>query len=220
MTGVQTIRLNAYAQRMTDAPPRRRYTLRRRAERQAETRARILDAALARYGDVGPGRTTISAVAETAGVERLTVYRHFPADGDLVAAAVERLLEVAPLPAMAGWFEERNPRRRLERGLRELFAFYRAAGPALGGVLAEGERAPDVAAALAPLLRPLDELPGALAEGWPTFGEHGRDRLRAAIRHALGHDTWRSLAYAGDLGDEEAVLLLVRLAAVAARPED
>jgi AcrR family transcriptional regulator len=198
---------------------RRRYTLRRRAERQAATHERILDSALARYADAGPGRTTISAVAEGAGVERLTVYRHFPDEEGLVGGAIGRLLDLAPLPDMRAWFGERNAQDRLGRALRELHAWYAAAGPALGPLLAARGSRPGIATALRELLEPLDQLPGALAEGWPTFGERGRDRLRAVISHALRHETWRSLTGDGGLTDEEAVATLVLLAVAAAQGE-
>lgn len=204
----------------TPPPARRRYTLRRRAERQAETRARILDSALTQFAAVGPAATTISAVAAGAGVERLTVYRHFPDDDALVGEAIGRLFDEHRLPDMPGWFAERRPEQRLQRALEDLYAFYRAAGPVVGRILRE---APSVAASrepLRPLTDPLAALPAALAEGWPTYGEHGRTRLVTVIRHAIGFETWWSLTDGATLGDEDAVVVMVRLAATAAHPDD
>jgi AcrR family transcriptional regulator len=217
--GLRAIQLNAYAQSMTDGQTRRRYTLRARAERQAATHGRILDAALARYGEVGPARATISGVADRAGVQRLTVYRHFPDEDALVAGAVQRLLDLAPMPDMRAWFHERNARDRLTRALVELHAWYADAGPALGPLLHERDGLPAIRAALRGLLEPLDQLPGALAEGWPTFGQRGRERLRASIRHARQHDTWRSLRAEGGLSQDETVGTLVLLAIAAAQGE-
>ena len=77
----------------------RRYTLKRRAELQAETRQRIVDAAVALHSSVGPAATTISAIAEHAGVERLTVYRHFPDELTLLRACSGKLTKkVVPRP--------------------------------------------------------------------------------------------------------------------------
>jgi AcrR family transcriptional regulator len=204
----------------TSLPPRRRYTLRRRAERQAETRSRILDSALAQFAAVGPAATTISAVAAGAKVERLTVYRHFPDDAALVGGAVERLFDRHRLPDMPGWFAERRPEHRLHRALADLYAFYRAAGPVVGSLLREAPAVASSRESLRPLTEPLAALPAALAEGWPTYGDHGRSRLVAVIRHAIGFETWWSLTDGSKLDDTDAVSVMVRLAATAAHPED
>ena len=65
---------------------KRKYELKKRAEQMGETRQRITEAAIELHGSVGPSRTTMSAVAERAGVERRTLYRHFPNEADLFAA--------------------------------------------------------------------------------------------------------------------------------------
>src|SRR5262245_60669432 len=65
---------------------KRKYELKRRAEDMAATHRRITEAAIELHGTVGPSRTTMSAVAERAGVERRTLYRHFPNEADLFAA--------------------------------------------------------------------------------------------------------------------------------------
>jgi AcrR family transcriptional regulator len=195
----------------------RRYRLKRRAERQAQTRDRIVDAAILLYEEVGPSRTTISAVAARAGVQRLTVYRHFPTDESLAAAATERHLARHPLPAMTDWFSIRDPQARLERALAELYAFYRASERATASVLRDEERVPAVREGLRPLLEPLEILPTALSEGWPTLGPDGRRRLGAVIAHGLEFGTWRSLTAPGRLQDGEAVELVVDLAKAAAR---
>src|SRR3954470_17114477 len=82
---------------------KRKYELRKRAEDVAATRRRITEAAVALHGGVGPARTTVSAVAKRAGVQRHTVYRHFPTDADLFAACSTHFAQVNPLPDPAGW---------------------------------------------------------------------------------------------------------------------
>jgi AcrR family transcriptional regulator len=196
---------------------RRPYRLRRRAERQAETRTRIVEAAVALFEDVGPARTTISAVAARAGVQRLTVYRHFPSNGSLAVAAAERHLARHPLPNMTDWFAVRNPAGRLERALTELYRFYRHSERATASVLRDEHVLPVLRDGLRPLLEPLAVLPTALSEGWPTIGPDGRRRLSAVIAHGLEFGTWRSLTAAGRLSDDEAVALILGLARSVAR---
>ena len=54
--------------------------MKRRAERLDETRQRIIDATVALHEDVGPACTTVTAIAQRAGVSRPTVYNQFPHD--------------------------------------------------------------------------------------------------------------------------------------------
>jgi AcrR family transcriptional regulator len=196
----------------------RRYQLRKRAERQALTRRRIVDAALGLHGQVGPVRTTVSAIAIRAGVERLTVYRHFPDERALLAACTDDLFAQHPLPDMNGWFAERHPSVRLRRALGDLYAWYRATEPVAAYLLRDAPELPALQAGLRPLTDPLAELPAALSEGWPTFGQSGA-RLAGVIGHAVEVGTWQSLAGRRGLSDDEAADLLVATAGSAARDE-
>jgi AcrR family transcriptional regulator len=197
----------------------RRYELRKRADRQAQTRRRIVDAALELHGQVGPIRTTVSAIATRAGVERLTVYRHFPDETALLTACTGDLLARHPLPDMNGWFSERHPSARLRRALRDLYGWYRATEPIASGLLRDAAELPALRAGLRPLIDPLAELPAALSEGWPTFGPYGRARLAGVIGHGLEVGTWQSLAGRRGLSDEEAADVLVAAARSAAQDE-
>ena len=197
----------------------RRYQLRKRAERQALTRTRIIDAALELNGQVGPVRTTVSAIAVRAGVERLTVYRHFPDEQALLSACTDELFARHPLPDMNGWFAERHPAVRLRRALGELYAWYRSTEPTTASLLRDARELPALRQGLRPLTDPLVELPAALSEGWPTFGPHGRARLAGVIGHAVEVGTWQSLAGHRGLSDDEAADLLVATARSAARDE-
>jgi AcrR family transcriptional regulator len=201
------------------APPRqtRRYRLRKRAEHQAETRRRIVRAALAIYGDVGPARATISAIAARAGVERLTVYRHFPDEAALLDAGVATVLETAPLPDMRAWFAERQPPERLRTALRALYAWYRATDPPIAALIRAHSEIPAIGRALRPLTDSLAALPAALSEGWPTFGPEGRRHLAGLIAHALDVSTWSTLARGPGLTDAEAADVLVAAAKSAAQ---
>ena len=103
-----------------------KYTLKRRAEQQAETRRRIVEAVVELHKTIGPADTTISAIAERAGVERLTVYRHFPDDAALFSACSEHWRAAHPHPDLAVWVGIADPGERLrlassfDRGLRLL----------------------------------------------------------------------------------------------------
>src|SRR3954464_8491605 len=102
----------------------RTYTLKRRAEQQAETRRRIVEAAVALHGSVGPAATTISMVAERAGVQRHTFYAHFPDERSLLMACSGLSLERDPLPDAAPWRQIGDRRERLRAGLRAIYAWY------------------------------------------------------------------------------------------------
>src|ERR687888_296648 len=65
---------------------RRKYELKKRAEQLAETRRRITETTVELHRTVGPAATQISEIARRAGVQRVTVYNHFPDDASLFAA--------------------------------------------------------------------------------------------------------------------------------------
>ena len=126
----------------------RTYELKRRAERQEETRQRIVDATVALHREVGPARTTISAIAERAGVERLTVYRHFPDEAPLFAACGARFQELRPIPDPTPWTAIADPVARLRAALGELYAYYRAEEPMLANVARDAPLLPTLQALL------------------------------------------------------------------------
>ena len=102
----------------------RPYRKHRRAELEQQTRERIVEATVDLHGSVGPARTTVSGVAERAGVQRATVYRHFPDEESLFVACSAHWRERNPRPDLAGWAAVRDPDARLELALRELYAWY------------------------------------------------------------------------------------------------
>ena len=113
----------------------RKYELKKRAERQDGTRQRIVEAAVRLHTTVGPARTSISAIAEEAGVERHTVYRHFPDDRSLFLACSGQYAADHPLPDPAGWTAIADPEGRLRHGLTELYAYYEAYGDELAPIV-------------------------------------------------------------------------------------
>ena len=99
----------------------RTYELKRRAERQQETRRRIIDAAVELHTTLGPSRTTVSAIAERAGVTRPTVYAHFPDDRALFQACSGHVRQAVPPPDPTPWRLIADPCARLETALRDLY---------------------------------------------------------------------------------------------------
>jgi AcrR family transcriptional regulator len=195
---------------------KRRYELAKRADAMEETRRRIAKAAAELHGTVGPAQTTISAVAQRAGVQRHTVYRHFATEADLFAACSEHFFGRHPWPDPAEWRAIEEPEERLATALAELYAYYERTERMFSNVLRDAELVPSIPPALAPFEDFLDNAAGVLAAGWTTRGRRRRV-LRAATRHAVDFTTWRSLARDGDIGRARAVELVAALVARAAQ---
>ena len=195
--------------------PKRKYELKKRAEQMAETHRRITEAAIELHGTVGPARTTLSAVAERAGVERRTLYRHFPSEAELFAACSGNYFAANPWPDLGNWSAIRDPRQRLERALDELYAYYERTEPMFSNVLRDAEHLDFARDAMAPLDAYLEEAAEILAVGRRARGRR-RELLRAGLRHALAFSTWRSLS-ANGIGRPEAVKLIGGLVEAAGR---
>ncbi len=179
-----------------EMPTKRKYELKKRAEQMGETRLRITEAAIELHGTVGPSRTTLSAVAERAGVERRTLYRHFPNEADLFQACSAHYFDAHPWPDLHRWREIRDPQQRLEQGLDELYAYYERTEPMFTNVLRDAEVVDFARDAVAPLNAFLDEAADVLTSGRDARGRR-RQLLRGALRHALAYSTWHSLSTNG-----------------------
>ena len=175
---------------------RRPYELRRRAEAMAATRERITAAAVELHGTVGPARTTITAVADRAGVQRHTVYRHFPTEEELFAACSGHFFAAHPWPDAGAWRAVADPAERLLVALDELYAYYERTEAMLTNVLRDTALVGAVEPALTPFRAFVEEAAGALAVGWGSRGGR-RKVVAAAARHAVDFATWRSLARDG-----------------------
>lgn len=196
--------------------PRRPYRKRRRAELEEETRRRITEATVELHGMVGPARTTVSAIAERAGVQRATVYRHFPDEAALIAACSTHWNAQNPRPDLARWAAEEDPDARLRAGLAELYAWYDRTEYMLEKVARDAT----VVEALGPAAARAGVWFAAAAEVLVDGRGGSGAQARAAIAHALAFDTWRSLVRRQGLPPEEAVDLMVRLVGCAALDRD
>jgi AcrR family transcriptional regulator len=145
---------------------KRRYELKARAEAQQATRARIAAAASALHEEVGIGRTTVADIARRAGVQRLTVYNHFPDLAALLPACTAHWLDEHPMPDLSPAFAQPEPVHRLRVALRLLYAWYRETAPMQRRTLGERAAVPELDAWLARSLDPqLSGLADALAAG-------------------------------------------------------
>jgi AcrR family transcriptional regulator len=199
---------------MSRESPKRKYELKKRAEEMARTRHRITEAAIELHGSVGPARTTLSAVAKRAGVERRTLYRHFPNEADLFAACSSDYFAANPWPDLGSWRAIRDPQERLERALDELYAYYERTAPMFGNVLRDAELVDFARGAEAPLDAYLAEAAEVLTVGRPVRGRR-RQLLGRALRHALAFSTWQSLT-ANGIGRSDAAKLVTALVEAAA----
>ena len=186
----------------------RRYRQRKRAEQQDETRLRITEATVDLHGTVGPSRTTISAVAERAGVQRATVYRHFPDERALFAACSSHWRAANPRPEPASWTGIEDPQERTHRALTDLYAYYASTEQMLANLIRDQEME-----VLRPFFSPFWDYLDAVAASLAPSG--ATKRAGAALRHAVDFRTWRSLTRDNGLSNREAVELMTALAQAA-----
>jgi len=184
----------------------RSYRLRQRAERQDETRQRIVDAAVELHQTKGLTATTISDIAERANVGRVTVYRHFPDEESLVGACSGQYFERHPFPDPTQWGSIEDPLAKLRRGLRETYAYHRETEPMMSRVIADARDLPIMAPYHVHWQRAADVIVAA----WPVKGRR-KVLLRAAVGLALSFDTWRTLIRDQGLTDDQAIELMARL---------
>lgn len=186
----------------------RPYRLKARAERQEQTRQRIVEAAVELHTTVGPARTSVSAIAERAGVQRQTYYRHFPDEAALRLACSGLQQERDPFPDPERWAGIDDPARRLRRGLGDLYAYYERNETLLANLARDAEVDPPTREILA--LRfapPLAAIRDSLAASLPRRS----GRALAALDLALDFRTWQSLVRRSGLSRRQAVELMVDL---------
>ena len=185
---------------------KRKYELKKRAEAMADTRLRITQAAVDLHGTVGPARTTVSAVAERAGVQRHTVYRHFPTEAELFGACSAHFATLHPRPDPSSW-------TGLADGLDQLYAWYESTDAMLTNIHRDAQLLDVVSDTMKPMRDYLDDARRTLASGWPR-----RKAVNAAIAHAVDFRTWQSLVRDGGLTRAQAVELVSAMVERAARP--
>lgn len=189
----------------------RAYRKAKRAEGEQRTRARIVDAAEALHAEVGPARTTISAIAARAEVTRATVYRHFPDEESLFLACSGQWLSRQVLPDPDDWDAHDDPFAVLRAGLTDIYRYFRDGEAMLTSVLRDAAHVPPR----------ITESGLAQERQWCqrlTRRLPGRRRktVQAAVAHAMSFATWRSLCVELRLSNAAAVDLMVAMTAAAA----
>jgi AcrR family transcriptional regulator len=182
----------------------RSYTLKKRAEQQAETRRRIVEAAVDLHSTVGPAATTLSMIAEKAGVQRHTLYAHFPDERSLSMACSGLVAERDPLPDAKAWRGIADPRERLATGFRAVYDWYERNSSLMACVLRDAEHHK--------LTRDIAQLRfGPSVAAWQeVLGAQLSGKQRAMLHLALSFFTWRTLVRDGGLKQGPAVRAMVR----------
>lgn len=172
----------------------RKYELRRRATSQAQTRQRIVEAAVELHTTIGPARTTVSAIADRAGVQRHTVYNHFPDEQSLGLACSGLFVEQYPAPDPTPWLRIADGERRLRHGLAELYAYFEASADRLAPILRDSEQDALLRELLNLRVTPqLTRIRDVLAEAFPAR-RAAKARLLAVLDIFVSLQTWRLLA--------------------------
>jgi AcrR family transcriptional regulator len=187
---------------------KRTYVMRHRAERKDETRRAIVDATLELHGEVGPLATSYALIAARAGVERKTVYNHFPSEAELFQACSSRYRETNPFPDPEPWRKIADPEQRVQAGLSELYAHFRESEPRWANILRDAEVHPLVRAGAQYRYDYLQGVHDVLAVGWHARGAR-RTHLLQALGHAADFYTWRSLCQRQGADDKTAVQLVL-----------
>jgi tetracycline repressor-like protein len=188
---------------------KRPYRMKRRAELEEQTRLRITESAVALHEELGPAQTSISAIAERAGVRRSTVYRHFPDEDALFDACSWHYRAANPPPDPSGWSSIGDAAERTHAALTELYAFYGRTEAMYVSLLRDEPLVPALERRLGDFYGYLRSVQDGLATGRGLRGRRAQ-HVRAAIGHALAFPTWRSLVREQGLGAGDAVELMCR----------
>lgn len=191
---------------------RRRYTQKKRAESRDGTRDRIVAAAVKLHEELGPRQTSISALAERAGVQRLTVYRHFPDEEALIAACSSHWLGLHPPPDPARWAALADADEQARAALTALYVYYQGTQRMLAAILRDEPLVPAMRGPMGQMHRLIDDVADSL-----LLARSGSPALRATLRHAVQFATWQSLESAGLDDGEKADLVLDWLAGLRAK---
>lgn len=200
--------------RGSERDDRRPYRMRKRRQDIDDTRRRIIDATVELHATVGPAHATFSAVAEKAGVQRSTVYRHFPDEEALFGACTSHWLAENPWPRAQDWAAIPHPADRLHHGLRDIYRYYERNEQMLFNSYRDFDLMP---AFVGEFMRAQTEsLHAALMQGW-DIPPRARERLSAAVSLALDFRAWQSLMQA-DLTSEAAAALVAEMVCAVAGP--
>jgi AcrR family transcriptional regulator len=195
---------------MVGSGKRGKYKLKARAERQQQTRQRIVEATVDLHKIHGPVQTTITDIAKRAGVERQTVYNHFPDELTLFKACSAYNRALNPPPDPEPWKLIPDPEERQRKALAEVYIYYRRNEQLLANVIRDAQANPNVRKVLEPRVKHQERMRDALAAGWERRdGERRHKLLYGALWMSLEFQTWQALVRQQAFEDDEAVELMV-----------
>lgn len=193
----------------------RRYRKRLRAQQELKTREAITEAAVKLHGTVGPARTTVSAVADEAGVQRATVYRHFPDEESLFAACSGHYMSMHPPPDPSRWAAIGDPAERFREALTDVYGWWDETEDMMSRVIRDAPLVESLSVQTQARLAFFDQIAATLMRGRGLRGKR-KARVEAAIGHALAFPTWQSLVRERGLTNGEAVDLMAGMVELAA----
>ncbi len=170
----------------------RKYKKTKRAEQQEQTRERIVEATVALHEEIGPANTSIKAIAERAGVQRLTVYRHFPDDFSLFQACTSHWLSYNPPPDAANWQEMTNADEKTAAAFLAIFKYYRGTETMWTGAYRDLEDVDALREVLKGFEGYIDQVRDGLLVSWKLKGK-SKQQLSITLRHCLRFTSWQSL---------------------------
>jgi AcrR family transcriptional regulator len=191
---------------------RGKYNLKARAERYQQTRQRIVEATVELHRTAGPARTTITEIAKKAGVERQTVYNHFPDELSLFKACSAHNRALNPPPDPEPWKLIPDPEERLRRALAEVYDYYRRNEQMLANVTRDAQANPNTRKVMEPRIKHQERMRDALAAGWEQGDKQRSKRLLyGALWITLEFQTWHTLARQQGFDDDESIELMVSM---------
>ncbi len=190
---------------------RGKYNLKARADRQQQTRQRIVETAVELHKTHGPAQTTITDIAKRSGVQRRTVYNHFPNELSLFKACSAHNRALNPPPDPEPWKLIPNPESRLRRALAEVYAYYRRNEQMITNVIRDAQANPNVRKVAEPRVKHQERMRDALAAGWEQRDGQRHKLLYGVLWMALEFQTWHTLVRQQGFDDDESIELMVSM---------
>lgn len=185
----------------------RNYVMKKRAEAQDATRLKIVEAAMHLHEELGPRATTISAIAERAGVQRLTVYRHFADEFAVFQACTSHWQSLNPPPDPASWQDIADPMARAEAATNALYDYYGRTRRMWSQSFRDVDEVPALKQPMASVAAYIEQVADDLTAAFKLRGA-SRDRVAATLAHAIHFPTWDHLETLG-IGQAKKVALVL-----------
>jgi len=185
---------------------KRPYLQNERAATQARTRQKIVDATMQLHQDKGLLATTVSDIAKRAGVGKVTVYRHFPSDTELVEACSGQYFHLNPFPDLESWSSIASARIRIMKALKDTYEFHNKTEPMMSGILSEARNHPVVQPYHDFWAQAVEVLASDLP---PAFSNDKTFKARLSL--ALSFDTWYILTKKQRLSENQALVIMLDL---------